>query len=419
MEPIHLSKQAVRRFVLGRQGLWPGRRWIGEEGTGWALRAIEAVQIDPLNVVARSHDLVLASRVADYRPEYLDHLLHRERAFFDYGGVVFIYPIEELPYWRVVMARKAAEPRWTEVAARHANAIKHVRLAIAERGPHGSRDLAGSARLVSYSYRATKDSGLALYYLWLAGEIMTHHRQGAERVYDLRQRLVPPAIDVVAPVDDAEWYFARKEIAFRGLVQQRAWPRLLTGAFERPVARDEADAWLDRLQAAGEIVPVQIEGQAGPWFTLAADRSFLETLREGQVPEDWRPVGATTEDEATFLAPLDIVSARGRAKTLFDFEYVWEVYKPAAARRWGYYTLPILFGDRLVARLDPRLDRATRTLVVNGLWLEDAATSRGRAFTDALARGLRRFARFLGAREVDLGPVQPGVLRSELERALG
>jgi uncharacterized protein YcaQ len=165
MEPIHLSKQAVRRFVLGRQGLWPGRRWIGEEGTAQALRAIEGVQIDPLNVVARSHDLVLASRVADYRPEHLDHLLHRERAFFDYGGVVFIYPIEELPYWRVVMARKAAEPRWSEVAARHADAIKQVRLAIAERGPLGSRDLAGSARLVRYSYRATKDSGLALYYL--------------------------------------------------------------------------------------------------------------------------------------------------------------------------------------------------------------------------------------------------------------
>lgn len=415
---VRLSKRSVRRFVLGRQGLWPGRRWIGREGVAAALGAIEAVQIDPLNVVARSHDLVLASRVADYHPKYLDDLLFRERAFFDYGGAVFIYPVEELPYWRVIMARKATEPRWAEVAATHAQAIDAVRAALTERGPLGSRDFAGTSRLARYSYRATKDTGIALYYLWLSGEIMTHHRRGVERVYDLRQRLVPSALDVVAPVDEAEDHFARKRIAFRGLVGQRAWRSLLAGAFERPVARAEADAWLARFQATGEVIPVQVEGQTDLWFALATDRLILDTLMNGQVPEAWRPIGATTEETVTFLAPLDIVSARGRARLLFDFEYVWEVYKPATTRRWGYYTLPVLFGDSLVARLDPRLDRKTQTLVVNGLWLEDAAASHGLAFTDALARGLAQFARVLEARDVDLRLVQPEALRQALERGL-
>jgi uncharacterized protein YcaQ len=418
MQPAPFTKQVVRRFVLGRQGLWPGRRWSGQAGVAAALTAIEAVQIDPLNVVARSHDLVLASRVLDYRPDYLSHLLFGERAFFDYGGAVFIYPIGELPYWRVIMNRKATEPRWREVATTHARAIDDVRAALTTRGPLASRDFAGTARLAEYSYRATKDTGIALYYLWLTGEIMTHHRQGAERVYDLRRRIVPDALDVIAPVDEAEDFFARKEIAFRGIVRQRGFASLLASAFERPVARAEADAWLAQLQAKGEIMPVQIDNQPDLWFALSADRPVLDVLREGNMPEAWRPVGSTTEDAVTFLAPLDIVSARGRAKQLLDFDYIWEVYKPAAARRWGYYTLPILFGDSLVARLDPRFDRGTRTLVVNGLWLEEGAMTGGQAFTDALSRGLAQFAQFLGACDIDLGSVRPEVVRRALENGV-
>ena len=107
------------------------------------------------------------------------------------------------------------------------------------------------------------------------------------------------------------------------------------------------------------------------------------------------------------LAPLEIASARGRSNWLFDFEYIWEVYKPAAARRWGYYTLPILYGDWLVARLDPRLDRATNTLRLLGFWREPDAIGDEAAFAEALARGLARFATFLRARRVDVSALAP------------
>jgi len=103
------SKTTIRRFVLGRQGLWPGRRWVGQAGTAQAIQAIEAVQVDPLNVVARSHDITLWSRVLDYQPEILSDLMYHDRQFFEYGGSLFIYPIHELPYWRVHMQR-----RWLE-----------------------------------------------------------------------------------------------------------------------------------------------------------------------------------------------------------------------------------------------------------------------------------------------------------------
>jgi len=121
----------------------------------------------------------------------------------------------------------------------------------------------------------------------------------------------------------------------------------------------------------------------------------------------------------TLLAPLDIVSARGRAKKLFDFEYTWEVYTPAHKRRWGYYVLPILYGDDLVARLDPKLDRTTMTLEIKGFWHENDAPVKDAAFADALAKGLIRFAKFVEAKKVDLNGVKTVKLKRELKKVIG
>ncbi len=109
-----------------------------------------------------------------------------------------------------------------------------------------------------------------------------------------------------------------------------------------------------------------------------------------------------------------MVSARGRAREVFDFEYIWEVYKPLEQRRWGYYTLPILYGDDLVARLDPKLDRKTNTLHILGFWLEDDAPDDS-AFADALAKGLIRFAKMVDAKKVDVSNVRPTKLRMHLK----
>ena len=178
---LTVSAQMQRRFILGKQGLWPGRRWRGREGVADALGAGVVVQVDPLNVVARSHDIVLYSRVMEYQPEQLDGLLHRDRACFDWGGTVAIHPVDELPYWRVAMARKAAEPRRVAFAAEHAAALDGVRDALRRSGPLASRDF-GGPRSTQWTYRSGKVAGQALYHLWLTGEVMTHSRRGFERV---------------------------------------------------------------------------------------------------------------------------------------------------------------------------------------------------------------------------------------------
>jgi uncharacterized protein len=160
---------------------------------------------------------------------------------------------------------------------------------------------------------------------------------------------------------------------------------------------------------------VHVEGWKEPCYALAEDAPRIETLIAGRVPNAWKPQDTTTHDEVTFLAPLDPVSARGRAKLVFDFDYVWEVYKPAHQRKWGYYTLPILWGDRLVARMDPRLDRQTNTLVVCGFWLEETVTGQDAMFAEALAKGVERLMKFLGAGRVDARKMRPQLLRKRIQ----
>lgn len=417
-ESLTITMSTARRFVLGQQGLWPGRRWAGEDGTAAALREIGSVQMDPLNVVARSHHLALWGRVADYQTGHLDTLLYEKRQFFDYGGVLRVQPMSELPYWRVHMRRRQDEPRWAVFHKDNRKLVDAVRAEVESRGPLGPRDLTGTAGITRLNYRGSKDTSVALYYLWLTGELMIHHRRDFDRVYDLRDRIAPPGLNHVASDDEAEAFFARKVFARLGLVSERAWKNGFAGYSERKVDLPEARSRLSELVEADVIAPVTLEGARGAHYALASDLPLLETIADGGVPPDWAPLGTATAEEAVFLAPLEVVSAGGRAKELFGFEYLWEVYKPAAKRRWGYYTLPILHGDELVARLDPKLDRETRTLAINGFWLEDGATGKDPGFAEALGAGLSRLATFVGAERIDLAAIRPVALRTHLDQLI-
>ncbi|MEI2610165.1 MAG: crosslink repair DNA glycosylase YcaQ family protein [Candidatus Promineifilaceae bacterium] len=179
---------------------------------------------------------------------------------------------------------------------------------------------------------------------------------------------------------EADRFLIQKEISFAGLSRvQRT-----SDAFFRGVPFSQTGQTAGTLLADGVLVEVQVEGWKQKHYALASDVPLLHELSAGRVPEAWQPIATTTTEEVVFLAPLDPVSARGRAKPLFNFDYIWEVYKPEPQRKFGYYTLPILWGDRLVARFDSKLDRTTNTFIILGLWLEDAALGNDEAFAAAL-----------------------------------
>lgn len=418
MNPIVISQQTARRFVLGRQGLWPGRRWKGKRGVAQAIRTCEAVQLDPLIVIARSQDIVLHSRVLDYKPEYLYKVAYEERQAFDYGGWLAMYPMSDLPYFRFHMSRRAHEEYVAYFVEGHKDLLRHVREELRRRGPLGNRDFDGK-RVQGWSYRGRKETAVALFDLWLSGELMIHHRNGFDRVYDFRENIAPKEFDYIASDEETEEFFARKSVAFHGLLREAGVRISLDDYMRRRYDRGEAARKLSGWIESGLLRQVQVEGGRETFLVLAEDVPALESLEKGWVPKGWNPKETTTLEEVTFLAPLDIVSARGRAKKLFDFEYTWEVYTPANKRRWGYYVLPILYGDDLVARLDPKLDRRTMTLEIRGFWHEEDAPVKDADFANALAKGLIRFARFVEAEKIRLDAITPVGLKRAVKKAVG
>jgi uncharacterized protein len=403
--------------VLGKQGLWPGRRWKGKTGTGQAMRECEAVQLDPLNIFARSQDIVLHSRVLEYKPEYLYQVAYKERQFFDYGGWLAMYPMSNLPYFRVHMQKRAKDEYMKYFVPGHEQVLEHVRDELRKRGPLGNRDFNGK-RLAMQSYRGRKETSVALFDMWLAGELMIHHREGFNRVYDFRENIAPKEYDYAVSEEEAEDFFIRKNISFMGLFREAALRSALQYDMQQKYRREEVSQRVGEWIESGRAERVQIERGRDTYLVLAEDVPVLESLEKGKLPKGWKPRDTTTLEEVTFLSPLDIVSARGRAKRLFDFEYKWEVYTPVHLRRWGYYVLPILYGDDLVARLDPKLDRTSMTLEINGFWHEEDAPVKDADFAYALAKGLGRFADFLGAKKLDINTIRPNSLKAVVKRVL-
>jgi hypothetical protein len=352
---------------------------------------------------------MLHSRVIDYEIDDWARLTYDRRRFFDWGGWLAVRPMEELPYWRNLMRRERVNGHWREVEHEHHATIVEMREVLRDRGTVANRDFQMASRKRTDSYRGRKDSAVALYYLWRVGEVMVHHRERFERVYALTEAIAPP--DLLDAATDAETddFMRRKHVAFEGISP-------LTGSYAmyEKDARRAAIAWRDRAVENGELIEVEVEGWRGPRWALAQDTDDMATVAAGRVPRAWRAIEATTTDEATFLAPLDPVSARKRAKPLFDFDYIWEVYTPAPKRKFGYYALPVLWGDRLVARFDGRLERQSSTFQILGLWLEDEALATDDAFIEAFARGIERIQPFLGAERLDADAVPKAQIRGRL-----
>jgi uncharacterized protein YcaQ len=376
---------------------------------------MEDLQLDPLVVVARAHDLMLASRVVDYAIDDWAILTYQRREFFEWGGWLAVRPMEELPYFRVLMRREREQARWIEIEREHHEAIEEMRAVLRSGREVSNRDFAMRDRTRIDDYRGRKDSALALHYLWRVGEAMVTRRERFERVYALTEAVAPAW--ALREVDDAEAedVLFRKAVAADGLTKLTAIDSFL----RRRDGVTELATWrADRL-ADGTLVEVRVEGWRATQVALRSDAALLAELEAGGVPAAWAPLETTTDEEATFLSPLDPVSARGRAKPLFGFDYVWEVYKPVEKRSFGYYTMPILWGDRLVGRFDPKLGRATGTLVILGLWLEDPALAREAAFAEAMAAAMTRFRAFVGARRIDVSAMPRSPLRTRLAKRAG
>jgi uncharacterized protein YcaQ len=293
-----------------------------------------------------------------------------------------LVPTTELPWYRITWDR-FREGHGERTFREHADLVEELLDRIRREGPLSSTDVEPRAAIEWY-WRPTNQVRAILEALAQAGVLGIARREGNRRVYDLAERLFPPELLAERPPErDQQRHRVFSRFRAHGLLggggQAEVWLGAGTAALRKELAAE--------LLEAGAIAPVQVEGVKGIRYVIAAELPLLDAA-EREVERGDSPGGAPPG--AAFLAPLDpFCWDRKLLRELFGFDYLWEVYVPAAKRRWGYYVLPILFGDRLVGRIEPRLDRKTGALDVLGLWFEEvfdplAEAGFAAAFADAV-----------------------------------
>ncbi|HVY48642.1 MAG TPA: crosslink repair DNA glycosylase YcaQ family protein, partial [Minicystis sp.] len=351
LKPRTVSRVAARRFLVARHLLAPPRALPARpEEVLAVVRRFGSLQFDPLEAPgAKNHELVLHARIRGYEKGWCERFLYGpdRRLFEAYNKSLNILPIEELPFHRAAWVRGAE--RWGAMLDAHAREVDDVLATIATEGPLPTTYFSKRiAHVLAGGWGPTKAGRLIVEGLFKTGRLGIARRAGNARFYDLVERLFPA--DVLARrVAPREELRHRLVTRFRGhgLLGAGGQAEITVGTGTAATRR----AMIEELVAEGVLAPVAVEGVRGARYLLAEEAAMLDA---GPPPR-----------AVTFLAPLDpFVWDRRLLRELFDFTYTWEVYTPAAKRAHGYYVLPLLYGDRLVARLEPRFDRASGRLEI-------------------------------------------------------
>lgn len=400
---VELSAAEARRVALAAQGFAKPRppREPGLRQLRALVASLGAVQIDSVNVLERSHYVVAYSRLGPYRRELFDRLAYERRAAFEYWAhAASFLPVELHPAFRWRMARFAEDKRWLVALARvekeRPGYVAAVERQVAERGPLGARDLVDPAPREKLNTKhphwwAWSDGKTVLEWLYESGRLAVAGRRNFERLYDLAERVLPAAVlsAPTLPEDEAQRALVRHAATALGVATLRD----LADYFRLPIATTRAR--VRELVDGGDLRPARVEG----WNEAAY-------LGPGATPK-------RVEGRA-LLSPFDsLVWVRERGERLFGFRHSFELYVPAQKRQYGYYVLPFLLGDALVARVDLKAERSRWALLVQGAFAERGAPAG--AVAHELARELRELASWLGLDRVEV--LDRGDLAADLRRA--
>lgn len=437
LTPLTLTLDEARGLALAAQRLdgLDGAQPPGAATTATDVAAmidtLGVLQIDTISVVARTQYLTLWNRLGAYDRDLLDGLLYPGRAIFEYWShAASILPMSDYRWYREDMRLAHERHMWGSVRdwmVENPAIIQQTLETIRERGPMASADFerpTDGRRASPWDWFGPKESRRALDVLWTAGDLMVHSRRAGQKVYDLRERVLAEAFGEAAPHDDALpdaaerlRHFAARTVRALGVVTPRwLWDYFRLREYDmlaHPDARSgslvtRATGLLASLEREGLVMPVAVEGLDGAAWMAVESLPALERLRAGGAPT-----------RTALLTPFDsLIWDRARARGLWNYEVRFEAYIVPEKRRYGYYCLAILHRGRLVGRLDPKMDRKERRLIVRALYLEPGVTPDA-DLLDGIATALRDLAAFLGARTITVERAEPSSALRPLRKRVG
>jgi uncharacterized protein YcaQ len=388
---LTLTKSQARRFLLTYQYLLPPYSLQGKTGILDFIQRVGCIQFDPLNIVGHNPDLILQARVKNYQPHLLKELLYKDRKLLDgFDKVMSIYRVEDFPYFH--RQREADRTSAVSSADGIQTVLPLVRVEIERRGPLCSLDL-DFYHTVNWPWGPTRVARAALESLYFAGELVVHHKTNTRKYYDLAQRHIP--VEILQSPDPnqsirqyQDWHVLRR-IGSVGLLWNRSgetWLGLLgVKSPQRTVA-------IERLLEDDKLIEVSVEELSFPLYLRSQDFSLLEKVLYDK----------EASPQVSFIAPLDnMMWDRRLVEELFAFEYRWEVYTPPLKRKYGYYVLPVLYGERFIARVEPVLEKRTRNLVVKNWWWEPGVVF-SEQMLHAIADCFIRFSSYLNAKNLQI-----------------
>ncbi|MCY3834658.1 MAG: winged helix DNA-binding domain-containing protein [Chloroflexi bacterium] len=403
--PIPVTRETVKRLSVYKQGLHQRPASSDQADLKRIIERIGLLQLDSINVVARSHYLVMLARAGLYDPAVLDALLDSGFLFETWAHAMCQLPTTHYPWYHAYIQQKQLkESQWQldRFDVDMDPIIEQVLAAIRDRGPMSSKDFESERRGDGgwWNWKPTK---VALEYLFDRGELMVSHRVKFQRYYDLPERVL----------DHSRFTLDKSIEDFRRWTIERGLRHIGIGTsnhvadYYRQHKRD-ASAILADMAKAGSALPVAVDGWNETAFLHRDDLPLLEEIQ----------AGAHEPEMTVFLSPFDnLFWDRERDEMLWDFFYRIEVYTPKAKRVYGYYVMPILHGCELIGRIDPKVDRKRKRLIVNNLHLE-----RGVKLNGALYRGLigavEEFIAFHGCDSFELLQCNRAPLARRLRKTL-
>ena len=394
MPPIpvtHFTNRQARQFLLLWHGLLGPYRFVGKTGALEFVRQAGCIQFDPVDACGKNAELTLQSRVKGFTKAMLGELLYADRALVDYPDKnLAILPVEDWPYFaRYRRAARENGAQFEALGALEAQALAYIRA----NGPVSAEELPIAGKIhwhssIHWSGNWSGESNAArsvLEQLYSTGELIIHHKKGARKFYDLAANHLPAALlsapDPLLEEDEHLKWRVLRRIGAVGLLWNRPSDAWLNIWGLKAAQREEAFA---QLVEEGKICQARVDGVRTPLYFRAEALPLAHAVCAGVSP---RP-------RCEVIAALDcLLWDRKWIRELFGFAYQWEIYVPANQRKFGYYVLPLLWGERFVGRVEAVADAKARTLRVKNLWLEDGVRCT-KTLQAAIDGCLKRLAKF-------------------------